>query len=169
MIRLALVILFFILGIAIQVMQGIGSAWYLYLTAFILLATHFLFGNVWAAFSKIQKGKIGEAETLLKQIKKPNWLYKKHRAYYHFIKGMIALQHKELKDGEQHLNKALELGLRNDNDTAMARLNLAHISFVQQRYTTTKDQLKKIKTLQLSDLLVKKSIAELEDVLSKLR
>ena len=169
MIRLALVILFFILGIGIHVMQGLGSAWYLYVSGFILLGTYFLFGNVWTAFRKIQKGEIDEAEKILDQIKKPNWLYKKHRAYYHFIKGLIALQRKELKVGEDHMAKAVDLGLRNNNDTAMARLNLAHIAFVQQRYTTTTEQLKKIKALQPSDLIIKKNITELEEELSKLR
>ena len=168
-IRLLLVLLFLVLGIVIHAVNGIGDAWYLYVASILLLTTHFLFGNVWNAFRLIQKGNVTEAENILNQIKRPEWLYKKNRAYYHFIKGMIALQRKELEVGEQHMKEAVQLGLRNNNDNAMARLNLAHISFVQQRYTTAKKQLEKVKAYQPSDLIIKQNIEELEQALSKLR
>src|SRR5690606_26083157 len=117
-IRIALILLFLLIGVVLHVRYGFSPAWYLYATSLILLFTHFAFGNVWAAFSKLQKGKIPEAELLINQIKKPQWLAKQNRTYYHFIKGMIALQKRDLEEGESHLKIAVARKLRSANDNA---------------------------------------------------
>ena len=163
--RLALAILFLALGIAIHIYNGFGDAWYLYVASLLLLAAHFLFGNVWSAFRQMKRGNIDQASKLLAKIKYPDLLFKTHRAYYYFIQGMIALQHKALPLGKQHLAKALDLGLRTENDTAMAQLNLAHIHFVEKEYEDAKALLQNIKTLQPSDLLIKQKMEELENAL----
>ena len=163
--RLILILLFIVLGVVLQVRLGIGSAWYLYVAAFILLVTHFLFGNVWAAFGMLKKGKMNEAEKLLDDIKRPDWLYKGHRAYYHFTRGMIAMQHKEYPDAEQALKTALQLGLRTANDKAITHLNLAHICFLQNRLIDSNTYLHQIKEQSTNDLVIKDKIKELEKAL----
>ena len=137
-IRVGLFFLFIGLGILLNIQIGLTPAWYLYVTAAILMLTHFLFGTVWTAFSKMRKGKMIEAETLLNQIRRPEWLAKRPKAYFHFIKGVIALQKKELDEGAISLKKAVELGLRNETDTALANLNLAHIAFSRKRHVEAK-------------------------------
>ena len=107
--RLYLVLFFIIIGIVLHLKVGFGSAWYLYLGAFLLLLTHFLFNNVSAAFIQLRRGKIDTAEALIDQIKRPDWLVKRHRAYYHFTKGMVALQRNELMEGKTDLKEALQL------------------------------------------------------------
>jgi hypothetical protein len=165
-IRFLLIFFFLILGIILHVKLGFSSAWYLYISSFILLMTHFLFGNIWAAFSKLRKGKIQEAENLINQIKRPDFLAKKPRAYYHFIKGMIALQREELKEGETQLVQALERGLRTPNDNALTALNIAHIYFKQNKLQDCRTYLKKSKAFNSNDLMIKQKIDELERVLA---
>ena len=165
-VRFMLILLFIVIGIVLHVKVGIGSAWYLYLASFIILLTHFLFGNIWAAFGMLRKGKIPEAELLVNQIKRPEFLSKQHRAYYHFIKGMIALQKEELQEGEIQLKQALERGLRSPNDNALTALNIAHIYFRQQKLEPCRKYLSQSKAFTPNDLLIKQKIDELEKVLA---
>jgi len=165
-VRFLLILLFLVLGVLLHIRIGLSAAWYLYLASFIILLTHFLFGNVWAAFALLRKGRIPEAETLINQIKLPNLLTKQHRAYYHFIKGMIALQKEELKEGEDQLKQALERGLRTPNDNALTALNIAHIYFKQQKIELCRKFLNQSKSFESNDLMIKEKISELEKVLA---
>jgi hypothetical protein len=164
-IRFSIILLCLILGIVLHWQQGLGSAFYLYVTALLLLATHFLFGNVWAAFSLLKKGQVHEAERMMDQIKRPDFLWKGHRAYYHFIKGFAALYNKEFPIAEQHLNTALALGLRTTNDTALVTMNLAHLCFVQGKKAEAKNYLERVKALPYNDLMLKEKVLEIEGVL----
>ena len=163
--RLYLVLLFIVLGIVLHVLQSISSAWPLYVAAFILMITHFIFGTVWAAFSELKKGNIDKADHLFDKIKRPDFLTKQHRAYYHFGKGMIALQRKQLPEGDKHLKEALSIGLRTDKDMALANLNLAHINFLQKKPTEATNFLQKAKTFKTNDLFLKQNIEEMEKAL----
>ena len=106
-----------------------------------------------------------EAELLINQIKKPEWLMKQNRTYYHFIKGMIALQQKDLSEGESQLKIAIDRGLRSKNDNALALLNLAHISFLEKRPEDTKNYLFKARAFEPSDLMIKQKLDEIEKLL----
>jgi len=164
-IRLYLVLLFLILGVVLHVQVGFEAAWYLYVAAAILLVTHFLFGTVWAAFRKLHKGDVDEAEILLNQIKRPEWLLKRHRAYYHFIRGMIALQRKELEEGKDNLEAALKIGLRTNNDRALTTLNLAHIHYLQEKHDAARAYLKEMNAFDYDDLMIKENAESLQKVL----
>ncbi len=166
-IRFVLILLFLVIGIVLHIQKGISSAWYLYATSLILLFTHFAFGNVWAAFSKLQKGKIIEAEILINQIKRPEWLVKQNRTYYHFIKGMIALQQKNLTEGETQLKIAADRGLRSNNDNALALLNLAHICFLEKRQEDAQSYLQKARSFNPDDLMIKQKIEEMGKLLTQ--
>lgn len=165
-IRFILIFVNLIIGIILQVKYGFSPALYLYITCLILLFTHFAFGNVWPAFNKLQKGKILEAEALINDIKRPDWLIRQNRSYYHFIKGMIALQQKNLQEGEAQLKIAVTRGLRSKNDNALALLNLAHISFVEKRWTDSRNYLRQTHSFNPSDLMIKQKIEELEKLLT---
>jgi len=161
-IRLSLILLFLGAGILLHGKIGIGSAWYFYLTALILLAIHFLFANVWSAFSTLKKGDALEAELMLSKIKKPQWLARSPRAYFHFTKGMIDLQNKNLGEAELHLQEALKLGLRTPNDHALTALNIAHIHFVRKERTQAKKYLAQAKSYEANDLMIKENIRKME-------
>ena len=166
-IRLALIILFIVLGIVLHTQSGIQDAIYFYVAAILLTAIHFLFGSVWQAFHQLKRGKFMEAEILLNQIKRPELLLKSPRAYYHFSKGMIALQNKSLEVGGKHFEEAVKLGLRNDNDRALAYLNLAHAAYFKKQFDVAKNHLKTAQSFETKDLIVKDHLSKLEKALGK--
>jgi len=161
-IRIGLIFILLGVGIVLHIDSGFGTAWYFYLTVFILALTHFLFGNVWAAFATLRKGEVLEAELMLGTIKYPQWLARSPKAYFHFTKGMIDLQNKKLSDANLHLQKALKLGLRTPNDHALASLNLAHIHFVKKDKKQAKIFLEKAKNFAPNDLMIKENIRKME-------
>lgn len=166
-IRFYLILIFAFVGVVLHIEIGLKGAWYLYASSLILLLTHYLFGNVWPAFARLRKGKIDEAEQLIQGIKKPQWLARQHRAYYHFTKGMVHLQRKSMDEGKLHLEKSLEIGLRSGNDNALAALNMAHILFVQKNLEQSRTYLRKAQSYESDDLMIKENIKKLDDVLAK--
>ncbi len=165
-IRILLIFVFLVTGTILH-FKGTAGAWYLYLAGVILLVTQVIFGNVWSAFSLLKKGKVQAAEKLVNFTKFPRLLLPQHRAYYHFCKGLIALQHKDFANGKTNLKTALDLGLRTDNDNAMAALNLAHLFYVQKDYPSAKKHLKQAKRFPTNDLLLKENIEKLTQILQK--
>jgi len=163
--RFFLVLIFFALAIWLHVVKGIGAAWYLYLAAFILLLVHFLFSNVSAAFVMLRRGKLDQAEELIDRIKKPEWLLKRHKAYYHFTKGMIAVQRNASAEAKMDLSRALEIGLRTSTDNALAALNIANMAFKAEDTATARTYLERAKSFESSDLVIKEHLERLENVL----
>ena len=166
--RSGLIVLFIGLGLLLHVQTGLGNAWYLYAAALVLIISHMLFGNVWLAFGLLRKGKMEQAEKLLATIKRPELLVKRNRAYYHFSKGLIYLQKKELKVGEQHLRQAMKLGLQRKNDQALATLNLAHIFYVQKSFVEAASFLEQARSFEPTDLMIKDNIEKLDQALGSI-
>ena len=166
-IRFFLIFLFLGLGILLQLRVGISGAWYLYAGALLLLVTHFLFGPVWIAFRQLGRGHTEEAGRILDSIRRPEWLLRRNRAYYHFTRGLVHLQHKELDQGRAQLEKALDTGLTRANDRALARLNLAHLAFVEKRQEDARRQLEAAHAEQPSDLMLQDKLKELERALGR--
>lgn len=164
--RYLLILLFMFIGVALHFRFGIANAWYCYAASILLYVTFYLFGTVGPAFGKLRRGKIAEAERLINMIRKPEFLLRRHRAYYHFTKGMIAMQKQQLPAGELHLKSALDMGLRSENDKALVSLNLAHLYFVQNKKEDSRVFLEKAKTFESNDLLIREKIEELERVLA---
>lgn len=165
-IRFGLIFLFIGLGILLHLKTGLTNAWPLYVAALILLATHYLLGMVWIAFNLLKKGKVEQAEDLINQVKKPAWLIRRNRAYYFFTKGLINLQKKELKQGEENLQLALNTGLSNVNDLALVNLNLAHIYYLRKKFDKARNHLEEAKAQNSGDLLIKDNILKLEKAMA---
>lgn len=164
--RIGLIFLFAILGLILHLEVGWEAAWYLYAGAILLTITHYIFGNVWMAFYQLKRGKIDLADKLLRTTRRPQWLVRQHRSYYHFTNGMIALQRKQLDAGQFHLSQSLDLGLKNETDEALVCLNLAHIAFLENKPTDCQQYIDRAKSLKTNDLLIKKHLKELEDLLA---
>lgn len=67
------------------------------------------------------------AKALLQSIKKPEFLNKNRKPYYHFMLGSIAVAEADYSNAEFYLGKAAVLGLR-ANDLGVALMHLANIS-----------------------------------------
>jgi hypothetical protein len=155
-IRFLIGIAIIILGALIHSNVGFSSAWYMYLAGIIILATHFLFGNVMLAFGKLNKGEVDAAEDLL---------LKTHQAYYYFVLGMVALQKKQTGFGEQHLKQALIIGLKSDTDNALVAINIAHVHFVKKEYKLANEYRLKAETYNSNDLMIKENLKKLSEAL----
>ena len=165
--RYLVIALIVILGVILHLQLGLKQAWYLYSGALLLLASHFLFGSVWQAFSQLRRGRLAQAEALLRHTWAPGLLLRRNRAYYYFIKGMILLQQKQLEASAGQLQQAVQLGLQRPNDNALAYLNLAHIAYVQKDFGRAQKALESAKAFQPDDLMIKDKLKELETALAQ--
>jgi predicted Zn-dependent protease len=97
--------------------------------AFILLIVlgYFLNGAVFLALRKMAKNDFESAEKLLHMTRYPQYLGRTQKAYYYFLQGCIEASRENLKPAATHLEQALQLGLRVDNDKTVAMLNLCSI------------------------------------------
>ena len=109
---------------------------------------YFRNGTVYQAFKQLKQKNFDKAEKLLAVIKYPHVLNKNQKSYYHFAKGIIE-HNKEHPDESYHqLKLALELGLRSENDTAIATLHMADIELGRKNYDEAKAYLLSLKSLK---------------------
>lgn len=99
------------LAIFVNVTSGFWPAFILYLTAVIMLFTHFFFGPLRLIQEHLEGGDFEGAEKILNMIKYPGLLYKPVRSVYYTLKGNIAMMQQDFDSAEKHMNKSLELGL----------------------------------------------------------
>lgn len=88
---------------------------------------YFREGTVVLAAQEYKRGNYEKSKSLLLSIKNPNLLSKKRLPYYEFILGNIALKQADYPTAEQHLGRAVVLGLR-AGDIIASLLHLANIS-----------------------------------------
>jgi len=165
--RFLLVALCFGLALLLYYFLGFMAALPAFLASLVLLISFLFLGTVGPAFSRLRKGKILEARQLLGMTHFPNLLLRRHRAYYHFSYGMIDLQQKKMDRAIFHLEEAMKLGLRNNNDHALASLNLAHIYFVQGQHDVSNEWAQKSRGFSPDDLMIKEKLTELEQALAQ--
>jgi tetratricopeptide (TPR) repeat protein len=165
LLRYLVIFLCFGLGLALHLRLGLGHAWYLYVAGALLMLSHVLLGNVWQAFSALKRGRPAQAKMLLGQTWAPRLLLPSNRAYYYFAKGMLLLQDKQLPESEQCLTQAVSLGLKHNNDNALAYLNLAHIAYVQKDRLKAQGALDAARRFEPSDLMIKEGLEKLGKVL----
>ena len=108
---------------------------------------YFKNGTVFLAFQQLKKENYLKAEQFLSKIKNPNLLKKFQKSYYHFIKGFIELNKQNIDNSYIEFKKALELGLRTENDTSIVTLNLASIELERKNYEKAKTYLDQTKKL----------------------
>lgn len=119
----------------------------------LIISGYFRNGTVYIAWQNLKKGKNKRAEELISKIKYPNYLSKGQKSYYHFTKGLLYSEKKEWENSLAELSKALEIGLRTKNDTAIALLNMAEVEFEQKNYDKTQDYIDKVRKQELKPLV----------------
>ena len=165
--RLPLLFGLLLVGGVLHVRVGGAAPYYFYATAALLGFIHFRFHNVLSAYGALRKGQLEKAERLLRPIRRPAWLARRHRAYYYLTLGMIDLQHKRLPSAGRLLQQAVSLGLPQPREQALALLNLAHIEFAAKRYPAARDYLGQARAIPADDLLLRQGLKELERALER--
>ncbi len=164
-------IIAFLIGVAVymQITEGLSLALYFYASALFMLIVELFFGNTTFAFNLLKRGQPEMASDLLDRTWNPNWLIKSKKAYYHFTKGLLFLQVKELDNALEQLKIAHNLGLKTPSDNALNALNIAHIYFTKKDKKQAKHYLEIVKSLSSNDLMMKERVTDMEKALKKMR
>ncbi|MCH2233406.1 MAG: DUF2892 domain-containing protein [Crocinitomicaceae bacterium] len=83
--------------------------------------------NILLALAQMRTQNYEKAQKYLGRIKQPQFLLKRQRAYFYYLTGLAGGQQNSLGQAESLFRKALSIGLKNDHDKAMAKMNLAAI------------------------------------------
>ena len=124
----------------------------------IMLVVYVLFGSVNAAAKHIQDGDFATADKKLKLTWKPEWLYVTQRAFYHIMKGTIAMDAKDTVLAESHFDTALQMDLPSDNEKGMVLLQLANINASKGKWNVAKNYFRDIKRLKVTEKQIKEQI-----------
>ena len=131
---------------------GWGITFILVTALFIL--SFFRNENVIMALYNMRMGKQEKAWKALNRIKAPHLLPKKQHAYVLYLKGMLGLQQDlGFPKCEQYIRKALTMGLRTDQDKAVAKMQLAGICMQTGRKNEAKTLLNESKKLDKNNML----------------
>jgi tetratricopeptide (TPR) repeat protein len=109
--------------------------------------------HVMLAFWYLRKNKLDKAQKALSRIKHPEQLLKKQEAYYYYLTGLIESQLQGVGKAEKFFKRALTLGLRMDQDKAVAKLNLAAIAMYKRRKREATTLLSEAKKLDKHNML----------------
>jgi len=71
-------------------------------------------------------------------------LTKGHKSNYYFTTEIIALEKQELEKSHSFLTKALNIGLRTENDKSIVLLNLANIELLRKNFNKANEYVKKL-------------------------
>jgi hypothetical protein len=99
---------------------------FLFISAIIILS-FFRNENMILALNQMRVGNTDKAKKYIDRITHPQFLPKKQHAYILFLKAVMGSQEMGFAKSEQMLRKAIELGLRQPEDNAVARMHLAGI------------------------------------------
>jgi hypothetical protein len=104
------------------------------------------------AFYHLRKNDMQKAETTLSKIKHPEKLIKSQEAYFYYLNGLV-LSQTQMNKAEKFFKRALTLGLRNDTDKAVAKLNMAGLAMSRRRKREATTLLAEVKKLDKHNML----------------
>ncbi len=156
-IRIALSLGLFVWSIYNFIDGEIGNGIALLFPAALVLFSYFRNERILWSLYHMRKQNLDKAEKVLLGIKNPEKsLIKTQLAYYYLLMGMIESQRKVGK-AETLLKKALNTGLRMDQDKALAKLNLAGIALSKRRKKEAQILLTDVKRLDSKGVLAEQT------------
>lgn len=158
--RLALIGIFLIGGIALAFLFGFWYSFPLILVGIVLLAGYLLLGTIQSTGVKLQAMDFDGAEKQLSLTKFPNLLFKPNRGYFYLLHGMIAMQKKAYDSSIDYLEKAKALDLPTDNDRATVDFQLANLHAQKGRWPKAKALYKDLQNYSITEPQLKAQIAE---------
>ena len=156
-IRIALSLALFIWSIYSFIDGEIGNGIALLFPTTLVLFSYFRNERILWSLYHMRKQNLDKAEKVLQGIKNPEKsLIKTQLAYYYLLMGMIESQRKVGK-AETLLKKALNTGLRMNQDKALAKLNLAGIALSKRRKKEAQILLTDVKRLDSKGVLAEQT------------
>lgn len=140
-IRLLLIVVAISFG-CVELTRGGDSSYLPFIAAALLVIGHFRYGPIRPAFIALQRGQFDEARTLLGSIRYPSLLNGQSKAYFHWIRGVLAtLEPADLATAERELQLAAHGKLRTSNDRCIATAALAEVLFLARDFDRSKSVL----------------------------
>ena len=99
---------------------------FIFVTTLIVLSFFRNEKMIWAMY-QMQRGNTNKAKNIINKITHPQFMLRKQHAYILYLKALMNAQDTSFTQSEQLLRKALSLGLRTNEDNAVARMHLAGI------------------------------------------
>lgn len=167
-VRFALVVVCVLVGIYSFTQGEIFPGVALFVVAGILVYGHFSYNRIWLIYKHVLSAEYDLAEEQLKKIGSVASLSKEQQAYYHFAKGMVAMNKTAYEESENELQQAIDMGLKTDNDMAVAHYYLAKIYHSQHSHQLAREYIAKAKQYQTHPNL-QTHIKQLEKILAQAR
>lgn len=130
----------------------IGNGIFLLLLVAIIVLLYFKNEMLIAVLFKFRKQDMAGAAKVLGKINPDTHLVKNQKGYYYYLNGILAVQSNNFKGSEDYFKKAVELGLNQNEDLAVAKLQLAGVSLSKNK------QLEAQKLLAEAEQLDKKGV-----------
>ncbi|HLV50912.1 MAG TPA: hypothetical protein VKY44_03015 [Flavobacterium sp.] len=111
----------------------IGNGIFLIVLVALVMLLYFKNELLIAVLFKFRKQDMEGASRILSKINPESHLIKNQQGYYHYLNGIITAQSNNLKDSEKFFKKAIELGLNQKEDLAVAKLQLAGVALTKYR------------------------------------
>jgi hypothetical protein len=145
---------------------GFAWSWPFLILIVLLFMRYVFFGTVGAAGRKLQEQDFEGAQKMLSYTWKPEWLLLGMHGMYYFMQGTIDSQKRDLSAAEKNMLKALEIGLPDNDSTAMAQVNIAAMYLNKGRKVEAKQMLDKLKALKPSNPMITDAMKQLEQALN---
>jgi hypothetical protein len=147
--------------------NNIGNGIFLLLLSTIFIFLYFKNEFILLAFLKLRKQDFPGAQKWLSYIKNPETaLIKKQQGFYYYLHGLM-LSQTNIMQAEKLFKKALDLGLNQSTDIAIAKLNLAGVAMSRRRKLEATNLLNEAKKLDKQGLL-KDQIKMMKDQMKKI-
>ncbi len=130
--------------------------------AFLVLWGHWRYGSVFAAWQALLKEDRDEARRLLAGTPRAAFLARRHRAYFHWVHGLLLAHDGETGAAREHLELALKGPLRSSSNEALLRAQLAELEIGAGRWSAAERHLRAAHRLR-----ARPGVASLIDALVK--
>ncbi|HTO16303.1 MAG TPA: hypothetical protein VLZ83_11055 [Edaphocola sp.] len=164
--RFALLLLSLVIGIISYAFGWVFIMILLAVFSLSLLWGYYNTGTVYLALNLLRKGKLEDAEEVLKFTKRPLRLPKGKRAYYNFILAYCAREKDDFTSAKEKFILALDDGLKSENERAISLLALADIALIDHDKEAAQNYMKRLKGLKVKESL-KPQINQMQSYLSQ--
>ncbi|MES2628773.1 MAG: DUF2892 domain-containing protein [Bacteroidota bacterium] len=152
-IKYALAVILFALTVWQFIEVNIGYGIMLLLLTGIAVLTIYRHERIIMTLYHLRKQDMVKAQEQLDKIKAPEKLQKGQEAYYYYLNGLIGMQQRGVGKSEKFFIKALQIGLRLEEDQAVAKLNLAGINLAKRKKREAEQYLNQAKKLDKKKML----------------
>lgn len=146
--------LILIFCIILSVIGSIFGIWPLLIVStivsLVILWGYYNVGTVNLALAKMRRNEFEDAGKLLDEIKNPDRLNKKNKANYYFIRGMIAHEDNQFEDARMCIKLALETGMKQESDRAMALLAMTDMEMMEKKPVAAREYFLQLRNLKVS-------------------